>query len=133
MTGIKHTVVANHIVHVPGRRIAVFTRVKDHSLTQNTRQTAEGTKSSRTTTNDNHIVVSLGGSSRKTDSDDAEEGVKDGRQGTNHGGQVRMDQRRNGKGILPSWGMMGRGRGVFYMSHGTQTEYTTPYCILRSE
>lgn len=99
MTRIKRTIVANHIVHVPGRRIAVFTRVKDNSLTQNSRQTAEGAQSSRTTTNDNHIIVSLGDSSRKTESDDAKEGVKDGRQGADHGGQVQMDQRRNGKGI----------------------------------
>ena len=120
MDELKHTVVANHIVHVPGRRIAVFTRVEDNGLPQNTRQTAEDAESSRTATNDNHIVVSLGGSSRKSNSDDGKEGVEDGRQGASHGGQVRMDQERNGKGI-PVWGNeRKRRRGILYVLRSTE-------------
>lgn len=72
-------------MHVAGRRVAVLARVEQSSPTQNTRETADGAQTGRTTTHDNDIVVSLGDGGREGNGQEGKEGVKGGDHRASHG------------------------------------------------
>lgn len=61
------TVVANHIVHVSSRSIAVFSRIKQHGFALDSRETAKSAESSRASANDHDLIVGLGHRSRQSD------------------------------------------------------------------
>lgn len=53
------TIVANHIVHLTGGSIAVLFAVNQESGSPNARDTTDSAQASRTTTDNNDIVVGL--------------------------------------------------------------------------
>lgn len=71
-------------MHVAGRCVAVLARVEQSSPTQNTRETADGAQTGRTTTHDNDIVVSLGDGGREGNGQEGKEGVEGGEHLASH-------------------------------------------------
>lgn len=56
----SRTIRADEIMQVTGRTVTVLSRVDEEDIPPDTRKTTQGTKSRRTTTNDDGIVVRVG-------------------------------------------------------------------------